>query len=273
LRRLRSRRGRGGRSAKLGVVLTYNDEDMVLDTVGHLLANDHDVAVWDNGSTDGTFDRLNSIRGDLIELRSVPQAVAGLYEIYEAMSGHLIGGLADRYEWVSWPDSDEILLGDDPDEPYGPFVDRLVASRYDWCQFRNWNFWWTDEDDASIASPVARVRRYALFEQCAPRIRSWRARCTNVRQFNHNPLPGERYPELANLCHYPMRSREQAEQRLQTRAGIQRGEQNWHYNRLLREPELVSIRPEALNRAAQDPRRPGLRLERSDFDWLSIYAR
>jgi hypothetical protein len=259
---------------KLGVVLSFNDVDIIGDVVGHLLANDHDVVVWDNGSTDGTVDRLQELSPDLLELRSVPKEVAGLYEIYGAMSRHLMSGLAQRYDWISWPDSDEILLGDDPAESYSAFVDRIVASPFDWCQFENWNFWWTDADDATIQSPVARVRHYALFASCAPRVRAWRAACTNVRAFNHNPLPGRRYPVAARLCHYPMRSAAQAQEKLRTRSGIQRGDANWHYNKMLREAEVLRIEATALNRASQDPRAPGLRLvEPRPFDWSRVYAR
>ncbi len=262
-----------GRARKLGVVLTYDDVDIVADTIGHLLEHDHDVVVWDNGSTDGTFERVQEMRPDLLELRRVPKEELGLYEIYGAMSHHLIDDLASRYDWVSWPDSDEILLGEHSDEPYGEYVDRLVRSPYDWCEFRNWNFWWTEEDDPRVESPVARIRHYALFDNCAPRVRAWRAKVTNVREFNHNPLPGTRAPELANLCHYPFRSEAQARERLRTRADIQRGEQNWHYNRIQREPDVVRIDPTSLQRADRDPREGGLVLVPGEFDWFSVYGR
>ena len=118
------------------------------------------------------------------------------------------------------------------------------------------------------------MRHYALFANCAPRVRAWRASCTNVRAFNHNPLPGRRYPVAARLCHYPMRSAEQAQEKLRTRSGIQRGDANWHYNKMLREAEVLRIEAVALNRAPQDPRSPGLRLvEPRPFDWSRVYAR
>jgi len=258
---------------KLGVVLTYNDVDMVGETIEHLLAHDHDVIVWDHGSTDGTLELLERRRRDLLELRSVSREEIGLYEIYPAMSRHLLSGPCARYDWISWPDSDELLLGDDPDEPYARFVERVARSPFDWCQFRNWNFWWTAEDDPAIESPVERIRHYALYEHCAPRIRSWRASVTNVREFNHNAPEGTRYPKLANLCHYPMRSREQATARLRTRAGIRRGGQNWHYERLQRDPAAVEIPASALRRVDRDPREPGVRLDPGGgFDWFTVYG-
>ncbi len=263
---------RGGRARKLGVVLTYNDEDIAGEVIDHLLANDHDVVVWDNGSGDATWDVVRERKGNLLELRRVPQEELGLYEIYGAMSRHLLERHVSGYDWVSWPDSDEILLADDLSLSYGEFADRLVDSPYDWVQFRNWNFWWTEEDDPAIESPVLRVRHYALFPDCAPRVRGWRAAKTNERAFNHNPVDGPQYPALANLCHYPMRGAEQAPKKLATRAGIQRGDANWHYNKMQRDPTVLRIPAAKLCELSVDPRTPGSwSLTESAFPWRTVY--
>lgn len=262
------------RSRKLGVVLTYNDDDIAVEIIDHLLANDHQVVVWDNGSDDATWDVLRERAQDLLELRQVPQSEIGLYEIYGAMSRHLLDRYVRDYDWVSWPDSDELLLAVDLSMPYGEFVDRLVASRYDWVRFRNWNFWWTEDDDPRVPSPIRRIRHYAPRDACAPRIRAWRAAKTNLRWFNENPVDGRRYPRLANLCHYPMRGRDEAIKKLRTRAGIQRGESNWHYNKLQRDPDVARIPAARLAKLPVDPRTPGAwKLEEKDFPWSTVYAR
>ncbi len=264
----------GRNVAKLGVLLTYNDDDIAGEVIDHLLANDHEVIVWDNGSEDGTWDALSARAGDLLELRRVPRAECGLYEIYGAMSRHLIRDYVDCYDWISWPDSDEILLGSDLSISYADFVGEVAASPFDWVQFLNWNFWWTDEDDESTSSPLARIRHYALFPDCAPRIRAWRASKTNVRAFNHNPVAGPRWPTLANLCHYPMRGPEQASKKLRTRAGIQRGDANWHYNKMQRDPSILRIDGAELCALANDPRIPGgWNLCDKPFGWRTVYDR
>ena len=38
----------------LGVLLCYNDADILEDAILHLLEHNHDLVVWDHGSDDGT---------------------------------------------------------------------------------------------------------------------------------------------------------------------------------------------------------------------------
>ena len=171
--------------------------------------------------------------------------------------------------WVSWPDQDEILEGPRRDRSYEDYVREVLDSPYDWVRFRNFNFWVTTEDDPAIVSPTERIRHYSLMSSCAPRIRAWRASVTNIRQFNHNPLPGMQFPELFNLRHYSARTYEQLDRRVFVdRAGLRRGNQNWHYDGLREHLAATRI--------------PASRLLRDDgvqdlvatevFDWQSIYA-
>jgi hypothetical protein len=112
------------------------------------------------------------------------------------------------------------------------------------------------------------VRHYGLFADCGPRIRSWRASSTNVREFNHNPPLGERYPRLFNLRHYPMRSAGQMERRLQVdRAGLRRGGANYHYDNMSSWPERLVVRPEKLHVDNGGELNPSI-----TFDWRSIYG-
>ncbi|MGO8872985.1 MAG: hypothetical protein ACLQPH_16595 [Acidimicrobiales bacterium] len=214
------------------MLLCYNDGDVVADAINGLIENGHDVIAWDHGSTDETAAVLHRLRNDLVEVRTIPREF-DFYDLYPEMSRHLLVDYVDRYDWISWPDQDEILEGPDRTRTYQNWLEEVVASPYDWIQFRNVNYWWTAEDDQSVPSAIDRVRHYSLFPDCAPRIRSWRASATNERQFNHNPPDGERYPTLFNLRHYPMRSAQQMQRRLQRdRAGLERGGSNYHYENM-----------------------------------------
>jgi len=253
----------------LGVLLCYNDGDLVVDAVRYLQEQGHDVIVWDHGSTDETPEVLRSLSGELLELQRVPRS-ADFYGLYPAMSKHLMKEYAERYDWVSWPDQDEFLEGPDRGRPYKEWLEEVAQSPYDWIQFNNYNFWWTKVDDQSFERAVERVRHYSLFPDCGPRIRSWRASATNIRQFNHNPPLGERYPRLFNLRHYPMRSEVQMARRLEVdRAGLRRGGSNYHYDNMSSWPERLIISPEKLH--LDD----GIReLDPSPiFDWRTIYGR
>ena len=259
-----------GRAAPelLGVLLCYNDADVLPDVIDHLLANGHEIIAWDHGSSDATSEVLDHYAGSLLERRLVPREF-DFYKLYGAMSQHLIDNYAGRSSWISWPDQDEILEGPRRDRSYQEYVREVLASPYDWVRFQNFNFWVTAEDDPGIASPTQRVRHYGLMGNCAPRVRAWRASVTNLREFNHNPLPGAQYPVLFNLRHYAARTYEQLDRRiLFDRAGLRRGNQNWHYDGLREHLDQTRI--------------PAAKLLRDDgvhdlvpseiFDWQSIYT-
>ena len=257
-----------GRPRLLGVLLCYNDGDLVEDAVRYLCEQGHELVVWDHGSTDETPDLLRRLQGELVELASVPRDF-DFYGLYQAMSEHLIKDYVGRYDWISWPDQDEFLEGPDRARTYAEWLEEVVGSPYDWIQFNNFNYWWTPADDPDVTSAPLRVRHYCLWPDCGPRIRSWRASATNTREFNHNPPSGERYPRNFNLRHYPMRSSAQMRRRLQVdRAGLRRGGSNFHYDNMSSWPERLVIDPARLH--FDDGRSE---LDHSVvFDWRSIYG-
>jgi glycosyltransferase involved in cell wall biosynthesis len=234
----------------LGVLLCYNDADILEDNILHLLENNHDLVVWDHGSDDGTASILDKYQGELAERRVIPRSF-DFYNLYQAMSEHLLADYTGQYDWLSWPDQDELLEGADRSKTYSEWIEKVAEEGYDFVQFNNFNFWFTAADDGRIESPVERVRHYGLFPDCAPRIRSWRAAKTNLRIFNHNPIEGLKLPYFFNLRHYPMRTPEQMLRRLnKDRADLERNGANYHYNnmsiameqkRLIIDPELLHI--------------------------------
>jgi Glycosyl transferase family 2 len=264
----RRRRPRGTKQVRmLGVLLCYNDGDIVEEAVRYLREQGHELVAWDHGSTDETASVLAGLQSELVELRTVPRSV-DFYDLYPAMSEHLLSDYVSRYDWVSWPDQDEFLEGPDRARPYREWVEEVVASPYDWAQFNNFNYWWTSDDDPSVASVVKRARHYSLFPDCAPRIRAWRATATNIRQFNHNPPDGQRYPQFFNLRHYPMRSQQQMLRRLEVdRAGLRRGGSNYHYDNMSSWRERLTVPARQLH--IDD----GGELDPTPiFDWRSIYG-
>lgn len=266
---LRARRDRPSeRSPRLlGVLLCYNDGDLVADAVRYLIEQGHDVIAWDHGSDDATAQVLGHLRGDLVELRTIPRSF-DFYRLYPEMSRHLLANYVDRYDWISWPDQDEFLEGADRRRSYREWIEEVAASPYDWVQFRNFNYWWTKTDDRSVVSAVERVRHYSLWPDCGPRIRSWRASATNEREFNHNPPKGERYPALFNLRHYPMRSEQQMLRRLERdRAGLRRGGSNYHYDNMSSWRQRLTIPSASLHSDN------GGELDLNPiFNWRSIYG-
>jgi len=250
------------------VLLCYNDADILPDAIEFLLHNNHDLVVWDHGSDDGTDEVLNRYASHFVERKLIPREF-DFYKLYGEMSKNLRKQYRKRYDWISWPDQDEILEGPARDKTYYEYLTEVYNSEFNWIRFRNFNFWFTEEDDPSIVAPTKRIRRYCLFPDCSPRIRAWRASVTNIREFNHNPLDGLPYPSPFNLRHYPMRTREQMLNRLnKSRAGLERDGNNWHYDNMRSQTEKLLIPPQAMH---FDDGHSELNPEPS-FNWRTIYG-
>ena len=267
LRRLRPNKTLSKPKA-LGVLLCYNDADILPDAIESLLHNNHDLLVWDHGSDDGTAGVLDRYASHFVGREFVPREF-DFYQLHERVSKHLREHYRKRYDWISWPDQDEILEGPSREKTYYAFITEVVNSEFNWVCFRNFNFWFTDEDDPAVAAPTQRIRRYSLFPDCAPRIRAWRASVTNIRNFNHNPLDGLPDPRPFNLRHYPMRSYERMLKRLdKDRAGIETPGANWHYNHMKAHADRLLIPPQSLH---FDDGHSELNPE-PIFDWRALYG-
>lgn len=256
------------RPRALGVLLCYNDGDILAESIEHLLANNHRVIAWDHGSTDNTAEVLSMYSRELLEIRYLPREF-DFYKLYGTMSEHLISEYVSKYDWISWPDQDEFLEGPTRDCSYYDFVTEVFNSKYDWVQFHNLLYWFTADDDPSVQSAIKRIKHYSNFPDCSPRMRAWRARCTNIRWFNHNDPEGEKWPEMAKLRHYQMRSSEHALQRItRDRTGLQRGSAIAYYNLMNTWKERLIVPPDALH---FDDGASDLSVE-PIFNWRFIYG-
>jgi hypothetical protein len=215
----------------LCAILCYNDGDIIVDVIVHMLANHHVVVVWDHGSEDNTakiLDKYTSIERKRIE-RSVPP-----HERYPVVSQDILDNY-QQYDWISWPDADEILEGPNRKKSYYEYVCDVFNSPYTYIQCNLYNYIFTNEDDPQIASPVQRIKRYSLRPNTAPIFRGWKNSVMEIRHFNHTSLAGEKYPLNFNLRHFPLRSWAQSSDRIyHSRAGIRRGDQSYHYENLKR---------------------------------------
>ncbi len=252
----------------LGVLLCYNDGDLLEESLRYLMEQNHDVIVWDHGSTDQTPEVIRRFSSELLETKFVPREF-DFYQLYPAMSHHLIDNYIARYDWISWPDQDEFLEGPTRTRNYQQSLREVFDSPCDWIQFNNFNYWTTSADDPNIGDTTKRVRHYSLFPDCAPRIRCWRSSATNIREFNHNPPLGEPWPQRFNLRHYPMRTREQMMTRvLRDRASLSRGGYNYHYDNMKLRLQALEIQPPQLHYDDGDAELNPQPI----FNWRSIYG-
>ncbi len=237
----------------LGVLLCYNDADVLEPVIRHLVRNRHDLVVWNHGSEDETHEIcLRHMGRGIVDYQVIDRVEVPFEQLYGACSRYVMAKYADRYDWVSWPDQDELLEGPDLTRPYHEQVAEFLASAHDWIEFDNFVFWFTAADDASRDDPTERIRHYSLYRSASPRIRAWRMAAMNERRMgNSNPPGGSRAPLNWPLRHYPMRSIEQARRRSthdRNQPGFQRGDKNWHYQRFREDEDSLRVPPERLHR-------------------------
>lgn len=242
-----------GRTRYLAMLLSYNDADVLAPVIDHLAANRHDVVVWNHGSEDATESVARSRLGrGVIEYQDVDRAEVPFRDLYGVAARYLVSVYGGVYDWLSWPDQDEILEGPDLSRPYHEHVAEALAAGVDWVEFDNFVFWFTDEDDPRVADPVARIRRYSLSPAASPRVRAWRLAKTNERRLgNSNPIDGTKAAVNWPLRHYPMRSMEQARRRAhhdRNQEGFQFGDKNWHYERFREDERTLVVPPQRLHR-------------------------
>ena len=252
----------------LGVLLCYNDGDFLAESIEHLLSQNHHVIAWDHGSSDETSAILDRYQSHLLERRYIPRDI-DFYTLYPLMSRHIMKNHAKTYDVVSWPDQDEILEGPFRDKSYYEYLVEFYHSPFTWLRFNNMNFWHSKNDGNEVKT-TDRVKHYSIFADCAPRIRAWKAKATNIRQFNHNPLAeGVECPVLFNLRHYPFRTAEQMKRRIEIdRANIQRGTANYHYNAMKEKYTYITSFDASKELHFDD----GKELSRKEiFNWRKIY--
>lgn len=217
---------------------------MLPPVIDHLVSNRHDLVVFNHQSEDNTDEICSSYLGKgIIDYQIVDRQEVPFRMLYRVCSEYVRREYVGRYDWLSWPDQDEILLGPDISRPYHEQVTELLATGYDWVEFENFVFWFTDQDDLSITNPIERVRHYSRYPKC--RTRAWRFALTNVRELgNVNEIPGRRAPEKWPLLHYPARSLEQATRRVthdRNQPGFQFEDKNWHYESFRADPATLLV--------------------------------
>lgn len=251
---------------KLGVLCCYNDGDILQEAIENLLNLNHHLIVWDHGSDDCTSKVLDHFDKDLLERRFLPRS-HDFYRIYPTISKYLISNYSSKYDWISWPDVDEFLEGLNRSKTYDAWLHEVYDSEYDWIQFNNMNYWFTSQDNPDITRVTDRIRFYSIFQDCAPRIRSWRRSKTNIRKFNHNPVSGIKYPANFNLRHYPMRDLDQMMRRLlKDRVNLERNGKNFHYKNMEKNDLLINSTELLFDDGVKDL------LDLPKFNWSKIYG-
>lgn len=231
-------------SSFLAVILFHNDEEIVNEQIEHMINNKHDIIIFNHNSNDKTKELIEAANDNhkeiikIYELGSNISFVSG--EVFKVISDILMANYKDKYDWITFIESDEFLEGPKRDKSYYEYLVDVSKTESTYIQFNNMLYWFTDSDDVSIKRVRDRLKYYSWFYNCGPRIYAWKAKYTNNRLWNHNvPSLAKKYPIHFNTCHYPFTSKYKYIQKLKTRKLASIGEINYHYKKLYDEREEI----------------------------------
>lgn len=226
----------------LALVSSYNDADVIEQTVGELLDDGIDVHVLDNWSTDGTFERLATIASHRLELVVERFPTEGPSRYYEAKAiFDRKDDLARRHpgRWIVHHDSDEIRCSPWPGISFrtGIFIAQAMgfnALDFTVCDFRPTSAEVSPDGGLdSVFSHFEFGRRPGHFNQ----VKVWRQGDESVRlsvSGGHDVQMQDRrvFPYKFILKHYPLRSPEHARRKIfverLNRFSPRERENGWH---------------------------------------------
>ena len=221
----------------LAVILFHNDEEIVNEQIKHMIANKHDIIIFNHNSNDHTQTLIESAQEKHTEIKKIYVLDENISfssgEVFKYISDVLIADYKNDYEWISFIESDEFLEGPTRDKSYYDCLLYVSKTDYTYVEFNNMLFWFTDNDNQEIKNVRERVKYYSWFYNCGPRIYAWKAEYTNDRKWNHNcPSVARKFPINFNTCHYPFTSKSKYIEKLETRKKATNGETNYHYVKL-----------------------------------------
>ena len=202
----------------IGMLSTYNDEDIISEVIENLLSQGIELVILDNGSKDKTFDIckkfLNKGVLDLIQHKT------------DTFQGNLIlrmlYDMAFRYspEWVIKVDSDEFLESGIKNVTLKEAIEKIDSENYNLIQFDQFNFFMTDADNENANSIKKRLTYYSCVGDFL--YRAWKY-FPGIRiggEGGHYPIFPEGYlyriyPKKFVLRHYTFRNKIHAEKKME----------------------------------------------------------
>ena len=200
-----------------GLCVVKNEEDVIEQSLRAAARWCHAIYVLDNGSDDGTWERVQDLAQEL------PQVVPYQQDFRPFNSG-IREDILRRYAADAQPDDWWCIL--DADEFYvdDPLAFLLrVPRRYQAVWKQELSYFFTEEDLAAYHRDPS---RYAEAVPVEERLRYYRADWSEMRFFRHSSTAGGSripwdesrvYPERIRVKHFQYRSPDQIQKRLHTR--------------------------------------------------------
>jgi hypothetical protein len=237
---------------------TYNEEDIIEETVSNLINQGVDVYIIDNNSTDNTLDRIRKFVGNgVIKIENVRYLESGK-EIYNWTA--ILEKKAEisrqlDYEWFIHTDADEIRNSPWPDINLKDGIKIVDELGYNLINFKLFDFKLT----TSTPSHGSAEERFAFFSETqacnAQQVKAWK-RSQEIDLVTHgghlalvkNP---KLFPIRFILKHYPVRSIEQGTKKILaeriTRYSKKEKAKDWHVQYDHHSREAAKLAEELVN--------------------------
>lgn len=224
----------------LAIMNCYNEKDIIVESINHILNQGLDVCMVDNHSTDGTYELLNEafFNNSRVYLRQ-SEFYGNNYEWHRLLSGteQITHEFSDKYSWFMHYDADEIryspVKGVTLQQMLG-FVDSLGYNSIDMTVL-DFRFLPAQNINANYENNLLNFefgRRPAHFLQ----VKCWKyapdISLANSGGHDAQFTARKVYPIKFLMKHYPLRNKEQAGKKIfQDRASRilkEKSEKGWH---------------------------------------------
>jgi glycosyltransferase involved in cell wall biosynthesis len=227
----------------MAVVPTYNEEDVIEQTLGYLIAEQVHVYVLDNWSTDRTVERATAFLGrGLIGVEQFPPAgPPATYDLDSIMRRvEQISEQASVIDWVILHDADERRRSPWPGVGLRDALWRVDRSGFSCVDHVTLNFWPVDDAFDPERDDMERYFRYFQFSNHPGHFHQRRAWRRSVGPVSLAPSAGHDvtfagrrvYPYKFLLKHYPIRSQHHGERKVLRervqRWNVQERARGWH---------------------------------------------
>jgi len=203
----------------IGMLPVFNDEDIIHEVLEHLISQEIQIVILDNGSTDKTYEICKPFLGKGVLL--LEQFETSSYQWDTILRMLYDMALVHSPDWVIRSDSDELLESGIPNRNLKDAIEQIDSEGFNLIQFDRFDFFMTD-DDQSTKSIKEKLKYYSYQGDFV--YRAWKY-FPGIRigdAGGHYPIfpSGLKYKITTKkfvLRHYPFRSKKQAEIKMKYR--------------------------------------------------------
>ena len=226
----------------LAIVNVYNESDVVVETIAHLLRQGADVLAIDNWSSDESYRLLADMAASdpRVRVERFPEKRSDRYEWKRLLENVEACAAESGYDWIIHNDADELRYAPWPGRTMAEGLAFVDALGYNAVDFTVADFRFLATDAPGVASVEERLRWFEFGRRPGHfvQIKAWRQvpdeRYQLASSGGHEIyFPGRRvFPLKFLIKHYPLRSDDQAQRKIHRdrlpRVAGERAELGWH---------------------------------------------